>query len=76
MQTDGEILLMTNEENRNWGGKREGSGRKVGSTIDPALKKDHRIIVMCTKAQNDKLVELAKEQGLSVSAYILKTVLG
>lgn len=31
---------------------------------------------MCTKAQNDKLVELAKEQGLSVSAYILKTVLG
>lgn len=30
---------MTNEENRNWGGKRVGSGRKVGSTIDPALKK-------------------------------------
>ncbi len=67
---------MTTEENRNWGGKRVGSGRKVGSTIDPSLKKDHRIIVMCTKAQNEKLVELAKEQGLSVSAYILKTVLG
>lgn len=67
---------MTTEENRNWGGKREGSGRKVGSTIDPALKKDHRIVVMCTKDQNDRLVALAKEQGLTVSAFILKTVLG
>ena len=67
---------MSNEENRNWGGKRVGSGRKVGSTIDPALKKDHRIIVMCTKAQNDRIVELAKEQGMTPSAYILRTVLG
>ena len=67
---------MTTEENRNWGGKRKGSGRKVGSTIDPALKKDHRIVVMCTKDQNDRLAERAKEQGLSVSAFILKTVLG
>lgn len=67
---------MSNEENRNWGGKRVGSGRKVGSTIDPALKKDHRIVVMCTKDQNDRLADLAKEQGLSVSAYILKRVFG
>ena len=67
---------MTTEENRNWGGKRVGSGRKVGSTIDPALKKDHRIVVMCTKDQNDRLATLAKEQGLTVSAFILKTVLG
>ena len=67
---------MTTEKNRNWGGKRTGSGRKVGSTIDPALKKDHRIVVMCTKDQNDRLADLAKEQGLSVSAYILKRVFG
>ena len=67
---------MTTEENKNWGGKRAGSGRKVGSTIDPALKKDHRIIVMCTKDQNDRIVALAKEQGMTPSAYILRTVLG
>lgn len=65
---------MTTEKNRNWGGKRVGSGRKVGSTIDPALKKDHHIVVMCTKDQNDRLVALAKEQGLTVSAYILQNL--
>lgn len=66
---------MSNED-KTWGGKRTGSGRKVGSTIDPALKKDHRIVVMCTKDQNDRLTALAKEQGLTVSSFILKTVLG
>ncbi len=66
---------MSNED-KTWGGKRVGSGRKVGSTIDPALKKDHRIVVMCTKDQNDRLAAMAKEQGLTVSAFILKTVLG
>lgn len=67
---------MTTEENRNWGGKRTGSGRKVGSTIDPTLKKDHRIVVMCTKDQNDRLAVLAKEHSLTVSAFILKQILG
>lgn len=66
---------MSNED-KTWGGKRVGSGRKVGSTIDPALKKDHRIVVMCTKDQNDRLAAMAKEQGLTVSSFILKTVLG
>ncbi len=64
------------EKNRPWGGKRTGAGRKAGSTIDPALKKDHRIVVMCTKEQNDKLQALAEAAGLTVSAYILKKVLG
>ena len=63
-------------ENKSWGGKCTGAGRKAGTTMDPALKKDHRIIVMCTKTQNDKIAALAKAEGLTPSAYILRKVLG
>lgn len=66
---------MSNED-KTWGGKRVGSGRKVGSTIDPALKKDHRIVVMCTKDHNYRLAALAKEQGLTVSSFILNQIFG
>lgn len=65
---------MTNTD-RNWGGKREGSGRKVGSTIDPSLKKDHRIILMCTKAQYEQINEMAKNNNKKVGALILEKVL-
>ena len=31
------------------GGRREGAGRKLGSIIAPELKKDQRVVIMCTK---------------------------
>ncbi len=66
---------MTDSE-KTWGGKRQGSGRKVGSIKDPALKKDQRIIVMCTKSQHEQLSKMATDEGLTISALLLKRVLG
>lgn len=54
------------------GGRREGAGRKLGSCIAPELKKDQRVVIMCTKKQVAKLKELAQTDGLTVSAYILQ----
>lgn len=62
---------MSNEKNT-WGGKRPGSGRKEGAIIDPEQKKAHRIVVMCTKEQNDRFTQKAKEEGLTTSGYLLK----
>ncbi len=57
------------------GGVREGAGRKVGSTKDPAIKKTHQIHISCTAEQEAELKRRANEQGQSLSAYLLSRAL-
>ncbi len=54
------------------GGKREGAGRKVGTTNNGTGYKDCRLVISCTKYQSQKIKALAKGQSLTVSAYILQ----
>ena len=66
-------------ENKSWGGKRAGAGRPVGTkgpNKAPEDKKDKRIVLVCTEEQNNKIKSMAKAQGLTVSAFILKSILG
>lgn len=58
------------------GGKREGAGRKVGYRKADAAKKNNRIVILCTDEENELIKSRAQEEGLKVSAYILKKVLG
>ncbi len=58
------------------GGKREGAGRKVGTTNNGTGYKDCRLVISCTKDQSQKIKALAKEQGLTLSAYLIKLALG
>lgn len=39
-------------------------------------KKDCRLVISCTKDQSQKIKDLAKEQGLTLSAYLIKLALG
>lgn len=66
------------EETKTWGGRRAGAGRPVGTggpIKSPEERKDKRIVLVCTEEQHSRIKALATEQGLTVSAYILKTVL-
>lgn len=58
------------------GGYREGAGRKVGYRKDEELKKSNRIVILCTDEENELIKSRAQAEGLKVSAYILKKVLG
>lgn len=58
------------------GGKREGAGRKVGYRKDEELKKSNRIVILCTDEENELIKSRAQAEGLKISAYILKKVLG
>lgn len=58
------------------GGVREGAGRKVGYRKDEELKKSNRIVILCTDEENELIKSRAQAEGLKVSAYILKKVLG
>lgn len=58
------------------GGVREGAGRKKGSTTGGTGYKNGRVVISCTKEQETKLKEMAKSEGLNVSTYILKKLLG
>ena len=42
------------------GGKREGAGRKVGTTNNGTGYKDCRLVISCTKDQSQKIKALAK----------------
>lgn len=58
------------------GGKREGAGRKVGYRKADAAKKNNRIVILCTDEDNELIKSRAQAEGLKVSAYVLKKVLG
>lgn len=58
------------------GGIREGAGRKKGSTTGGTGYKNGRIVVSCTKEQENQIKALAKLEGINVSAFILKKILG
>lgn len=58
-----------------WGGARPGSGRKVGSVKDPALKKTKHINIPCTEQEKAAIENKARECGKSVAAFILERVL-
>lgn len=58
------------------GGKREGAGRKVGYRKADAAKKNNRIVILCTDEENELIKSRAQAEGLKVSAYVLKKVLG
>ncbi|QQA00017.1 plasmid mobilization protein [Treponema peruense] len=58
----------------NHGGSRHGSGRPKGSLnkTQKEDKKEECIYVRCTTEEKTKLQQLAKENNLSVSKYILE----
>lgn len=58
------------------GGVRKGAGRKKGSTTGGTGYKNGRIVVSCTKEQENQIKALAKSEGINVSTFILKKVLG
>lgn len=58
------------------GGKREGAGRKVGYRKADVAKKNNRIVILCTDEENELIKSRAQAEGLKISAYILKKVLG
>lgn len=58
------------------GGVREGAGRKKGSTTGGTGYKNGRIVVSCTKEQENQIKALAKLEGINVSSFILKKILG
>ncbi|MDY5910621.1 MAG: hypothetical protein SPJ62_01125 [Inconstantimicrobium porci] len=58
------------------GGFREGAGRKVGTTKDPALCRNERIVLSCTKEQKDAILAKAKEANMNVTQYLIKLALG
>lgn len=53
-----------------WGGKREGAGRPVGTTIENALSV--QVAVRLTENEKKQLEERAKAANLTVSKYIHK----
>ncbi len=60
------------------GGYREGSGRPVGTTgayKTPEEKKDGRIVIACKVDEMNKIKELAKASGKTVSRFIVDTIL-
>lgn len=66
------------EKSKDWGGKRVGAGRPVGSTgsyKSPEEKKDGRIVVVCTEDEMNQIKELAKASGKTVSRFIVDEIL-
>lgn len=67
-----------NIERKNWGGRRVGAGRPLGSTTGGWKKqeerKDKRIVIVCTEEQNRKIKYYASEKGVSVSSYIIEKI--
>lgn len=62
------------EEIEKRGGKRPGAGRKKGSFIGEGPKTG-RIVVACTKEEEEKIKDLAKEAGVSISRFIVDSIL-
>lgn len=54
------------------GGKREGSGRPVGTTIENA--KSESVQIRLTKEQKQALKQMAEESGMTVSELIISKV--
>lgn len=63
------------EEIEKRGGKRPGAGRKKGSFIGDAPKTG-RIVIACTKDEETLIKEKAKSAGVSVSRFIVDSILG
>lgn len=60
-------------EAKNWGGKREGAGRKAGQIPESEMKTG-RLVISCTKEQAEQIKTQAKVQGMSLSAYVIKAL--
>lgn len=66
------------EKSKDWGGKRVGAGRPVGSTGSykaPEEKKDGRIVVVCKVEEMNKIKEFAQASGKTVSRFIVDEIL-
>ena len=62
----------------NWGGKRAGAGRPIGSVGSYKTENDKatkRLVICCTELEYNQIKELAKIENKSVSQFILKKVL-
>lgn len=62
------------EDVKKWGGARAGAGRKTGSTAD-GEHKTGRIVISCFKSEEEKIKELAKQSGKSVSRFVLDNLI-
>lgn len=60
--------------NANWGGSRQGAGRKKGVTMD-IEHKDARIVIACSKIESEIIKEKAKQSGKSVSRFIVEKLI-
>lgn len=60
---------------RNWGGRREGSGRRPGPRLPPEDKASERIVVCCTKEQKAKILKAASETDMSPGGFLLELFL-
>ena len=70
-----EIKGIFNMENKNdWGGSRQGAGRKKG-TLNKGEHKSGRIVITCLESEEAKIKELATQSGKSVSRFIVDTIL-
>lgn len=56
------------------GGSRPGAGRKIGSTTGGTGYKSGRIVISCTKEQEQRIKEMAAAQNATVSALILNAL--
>ena len=56
------------------GGAREGAGRKKGSTTLGIGYKNGRVVISCTKDEENKVKLLAKEAQMNVSDFVLKAL--
>lgn len=62
------------DEVKKAGGARPGAGRKKGSFIGDAPKTG-RIVIACTKDEELRIKEHARESGKSVSRFIVDEIL-
>lgn len=60
--------------NSNWGGVREGAGRPKGS-LNKGEKKNGRIVISCTKKEEEQIKKIAKKMNKNVSSFIIEKIL-
>lgn len=60
-----------------WGGVREGQGRPKGSKNKRKGTdlKEGRIVIACTEDEMNKIKELAKKSGKSISRFVVEKIL-
>lgn len=57
----------------NWGGKREGSGRKKTGR-NPVVRKKVNIMISVLPEEKEKIIKLAEEKNVTISKLVLDSL--